>query len=106
MTNLNLIFDNDQIYNDPFAFIDAIDRNKHVVLFYKNPKYSTKIQFRFIRNGLLKGENCIYTTHDNDISSIENEMKNNDINVVEYNKKGSVHLRTIFSELRPATIIF
>ncbi len=40
------------------------------------------IQFRFIENGLLKGQHWIYTTHeDMDISLIENEMTNSGIDV-------------------------
>ncbi len=90
----NLIFqndndnDNDKIYKDPLRFIDALDCSKHIVLYYENPKVGKKIQFRFIRNGLLKGETCIFTTHDDDIDLIEFEMVNDRINVEDYNNRG------------------
>ena len=45
------------------------------------------IQFRFIENGLLKGQHCIYTTHeDMDISLIENEMADTRIDVEAFEK--------------------
>jgi hypothetical protein len=88
MSNSNLIYNNDPIYNDPLAFIDTLDSNKHLVLFYKNQEFGQKIQFRFIQNGLLKGESCIYTTHDNDISFIENQMMKYEIDVEKFYKKG------------------
>ncbi|MDQ6722893.1 MAG: MEDS domain-containing protein [Thermoproteota archaeon] len=58
-------------------------------------EYGQRIQFRFIRNGLLKGENCIYITHNDDIELIENEMKNNDIDVEGFNKKGLLNIYKI-----------
>ncbi len=88
MSNLVLHNGNDNIYKDPLLFIDGLDNYKHIVLYYENPKFGKKIQFRFIKNGLLKGENCIYTTHNDDIALIENEMINNDIDVKAFNKKG------------------
>ncbi len=80
--------DNDHIYKDPFRFIDTLNGSKHIVLYYENPKFGKKIQFRFIRNGLLKGENCIYTTHEDNIDLIEFEMFNDSINVEDYSKRG------------------
>ena len=86
----NLIFQNDNntLYKDPLKFIDTLDSSKHIVLYYENPKAGKKIQFRFIRNGFLKGENCIYTTHENDTNLIEFEMVNDSIDVEDYNKRG------------------
>ena len=88
----NLIFhkynSNDYLYMNPLKFIDTLEGSKHIILYYENPKFGKKIQFRFIRNGLLKGESCIYTTHDNDIDIIEFEMTNDSINVEDYTKRG------------------
>jgi antitoxin component YwqK of YwqJK toxin-antitoxin module len=67
----------------------------HLVLFYEDVNEGQKMQFRFIKNGLLKGENCIYTTHDDDISLIENEMKANEIDVNYYYSKGLLHIYKI-----------
>ncbi len=93
----NLIFQNDNniLYKDPLKFIDTLNSSKHIVLYYENPKVGKKIQFRFIRNGLLKGETCIYTTHDNDTNLIEFEMVNDSINVEDYNKRGILKILKI-----------
>jgi hypothetical protein len=88
MPNFTSDNDNDHIYKDPVRFIDTLDDSKHIVLYYENPKFGKKIQFRFIRNGLIKGENCIYTTYEDNIDLIEFEMINDSINVEDYSKRG------------------
>ena len=45
-------------------FIDSIDSKKHVLLAYTKPNFAKKLEYRFIINGLLKGEYCIALTHD------------------------------------------
>jgi hypothetical protein len=62
-----------------------MDDYKHIVLFYEQPESGRMI--RFIKNGLLKGQHCIYTTHkDTDIPLIENEMANSGIDVEAFEK--------------------
>ena len=94
MYPLNLLKENNHEcgFNDPLKFIDKLGNRKHIVLYYENKEYSKKIQFRFIRNGLLKGETCIFTTHGDDITLIENEMINNDINVENYYNRGLLRI--------------
>lgn len=84
----------DYIYTSPLSFIDSLSscNNKHIVLYYENHEYSKKIQFKFIKNGLLNIENCIYITHDDNISSIENEMISHDIDVETFYEKGFLHI--------------
>lgn len=89
MSILTLEDDKNNLYEDPLRFIDKLDGKKHIVLYYENPTFGKKIQFRFMRNGLLKGESCIYSIDDNeDPVSIENEMIDNGIDVEKYNKCG------------------
>jgi hypothetical protein len=83
------------MYSKPPSFIDELNCNRHIVLFYEDVKEAQKIQFRFIRNGLLKGENCIYITHDNDIALIENDMRTYGIDVYNYYKKGLLHIHNV-----------
>ena len=61
MSPLNLLKEDNYEYrfNDPLRFIDSLKSKKHIVLYYENKEFGKKIQYRFIRNGLLKGENCI-----------------------------------------------
>ena len=84
---------NDSINRNPLKFLDTIDDFKHIVLFYEEPESGRMIQFRFIKNGLSKGQHCIYTTHkDMDIPLIENEMTNSDIDVEGYKKTNLLHI--------------
>ena len=48
----------------PFRYIDSLEEKQHIVLFYDDPEYARLIEFRFIKNGLLKGEQCIYATEE------------------------------------------
>jgi hypothetical protein len=83
----------DIINRTPLKFLDTIDDFKHIVLFYEEPESGRAIQFRFIKNGLLKGQHCIYTTHkDMDIPLIENEMTNSGIDVESYKKTNLLHI--------------
>lgn len=83
------------MYSEPLSFIDEINHNRHLVLFYEDVKEGQKMQFRFIKNGLLRGENCIYTTHFENIALIENEMKGYGIDVDDYYNKGLLHIHRI-----------
>jgi hypothetical protein len=54
--------DTDQV---PFKFIDSLKENQHIALFYEDPEYARMIEFRFIKNGLDLGQQCVYATeHD------------------------------------------
>jgi|SRR5579885_171247 hypothetical protein len=43
-------------------FIDSLDGKKHIGLIYDDPDFAKLLKFRFIKNGLQNGENCIYVT--------------------------------------------
>ena len=51
-----------QINDVPLRFVDSLDTKKHIVLFYDDPGYAQKIEFQFIKNGLLRQESCIYAS--------------------------------------------
>lgn len=46
----------------PFEFVDSIKERQHISLFYEDPEYARLIEFRFLRNGLDLGEQCVYVT--------------------------------------------
>src|SRR5574340_172375 len=46
----------------PTDFVDQIQGKCHIALFYEDPGYAKIIAFRFLKNGLLKGEDCLYVT--------------------------------------------
>ena len=53
----------------PFKYVDSIEEKQHIVLFYEEPEYARLIEFCFIKNGLMRGEQCLYAT-DEDSGSI------------------------------------
>jgi len=90
---------------DPIKFVDSLDTQKHVVLVYDDQSFGKMIQFRFINNGLMKGENCIYFTHE-DPKIIKNEMDESGIDVKEFVQKNLLHIHQISSpEKDPAGIM-
>ena len=48
----------------PLRYIDSIEQNQHILLLYEDTAYARMIEFRFIKNGLANGENCLYVTHE------------------------------------------
>lgn len=48
----------------PFRYVDSIEQKQHILLLYEDIAYAQMIEFRFIKNGLASGENCIYVTHE------------------------------------------
>lgn len=81
---------------DPIKFVDSLDTQKHVVLVYEDESFGKMIQFRFINNGLLKGENCIYLTH-GDPKIIKKEMDKGGIAVKEFVQNGLLQIQQISS---------
>jgi hypothetical protein len=85
----------------PLKFIDAVNDHKHIVLFYEDRVAAKKIEYRYIKNGLSKGQHCIYTTHadgnnNNNISFIENQMSNiAGIDVEGFKKRNLLHIYKI-----------
>jgi hypothetical protein len=75
-------------------FIDSINSKKHLLLAYSEPSFAKKLEYRFINNGLLKGEHCIVLTHDK-IKFIEHEMLERGIDVEKYEENGFLHVYQI-----------
>lgn len=48
----------------PFEYIDSLKIRKHIALFYADAEYARMIEFRFLKNGLIAGEQCVYVTDD------------------------------------------
>ncbi len=57
----------------PIKYVDSLDTRKHIALFYEELEYARLIEFRFLKNGLVKGEQCVYAT-ENDSGSIVLKM--------------------------------
>ncbi len=83
-------------YHDPLKFLDTLSDQKHIVLFYEDIVAARIVEFHFIKNGLSKGQDGVYTfSKDTEISFIEDEMIRSGIDVEDSKKKGLLHIRQI-----------
>ena len=81
----------DQVYET----LDNLKDRRHCILFYEDAESARLIEYRFIKIGLLRGESCIYTTHEDDIDDIERGMAQFGIDVDGYKKKKMLHVYKI-----------
>jgi len=83
----------------PIEFLDNMEDDKHIIMFDENHKYSKKIQFHFLRNGLEKGEFGIYAMPE-DQDTIEKNMEEHGIDVEKYKKENllNIHNTTHMSQ--------
>ena len=75
-----------QVNDVPLRFVNSLDTRKHIVLFYDDPDYAQKIEFQFIKNGLLRQESCIYAS-DEDPHDIIDKMITQGIDAEEFLKR-------------------
>ncbi|MBI5377288.1 MAG: MEDS domain-containing protein [Thaumarchaeota archaeon] len=68
---------------EPIEFVDSINSNQHILQVTTDENRAKQVQFRFIRNGLLKKEHCIYMTHESP-EKIKNEMIESGIDVQKF----------------------
>lgn len=73
--------------NQVLEFIDSLGDHTHTAIFYENLEYARAIEYRYLKVGLLNGETCVYTTHEDDVALIENEMAEFGIDVKHFKDK-------------------
>lgn len=56
-------------------FVNSLDSNRHIALLYDDPENSKMIEFQFIKNGLKKGQQCIYARTEDPDSTIIKMLK-------------------------------
>ncbi len=69
----------------PLGFINRLNKQKHVVLFYEDESYAERIEFRLIEQGLRKKERGIYATFGEE-EAVRNRMDSYGIDVEHYKK--------------------
>jgi hypothetical protein len=78
--------------NKPTQFIDQITGGDRIALFYEDREYARMLDFRYIKNGLLNGEQCIYLALDRsggqEINSNNNNYHRHQDRKEVYNLKG------------------
>ncbi len=73
-------------------FVDNLPHEpRHITLFYEQPLLGRMILFRFVKNGLSRGETVIYTTH-GETSGLWYSMDRFGIDVEESLTRGLLHL--------------
>ena len=78
----------------PVKFLDRMEGNNHIVLLYDDQKYADLIIARYLRNGLEKGESCIFFTADAP-EAIEKRLSAEDIDVDLCKRKNSLRIYPI-----------
>jgi hypothetical protein len=95
-SNTNFSSSDDDIHYDPLKFVDTLSDPKHIVLFYEESKAARVVEYRYLKNGLLKGQDGIHIMpNDVDIESIQNEMADSGIDVESFIKNGFLHIRQV-----------
>lgn len=78
----------------PLKYVDELDEQNHSMLLYDKPEYGKLVKYRFIENGLKKGEHSICLTHD-DVGLVENEIASIGIDVDYFKRKNLLHIYQI-----------
>ena len=81
-----------QISHDHLESLD----NTHILLFHEEQKKAEEIEFKFIKTGLDKKQNCFYTT--NDTEKLKENMKKFGINVEDNIENGLLNIVLIPKE--------
>jgi len=73
--------------------LEKFDCKKHILLVYDDTACAEKIEFEFIKLGLLNGESCIFLVdHEKKIKPTKNRMKQDGIDVKFYESKNLLHI--------------
>jgi len=79
---------------DPKAFVDSLDSGQHIVQIISDAKKGKNIQFRFVNNGLLKGEHCVYLTHESP-GAIKKQMISSGIDVEKFTGTNQLDIHNV-----------
>jgi len=75
-------------------FLDEFSDLGHFTMLYDDPLQARKIEFQYVRNGLEKGERCLYAIANDDVESeesIRNQMDSFGIKTSHYLKNGDLY---------------
>ncbi len=70
----------------PLKFVGSLFGKKHVVMLYDDEEHAQRIQFQFLKDGLMMGDSCIYAT-EMDPGLVILKMINSGIPVKQFLKK-------------------
>ncbi|NWG36398.1 MEDS domain-containing protein [Nitrososphaera sp.] len=75
----------------PVKLLDRLEGNNHIVLLYDRQEYADLIIARYFKNGLEKGESCIFFTAD-EPGTVERRLAASGIDVERYGKKNMLRI--------------
>lgn len=84
----------DAVNYPPLKDVDNLKEKKHSMILYDNEVYGNLIKYRYIDNGLKKGEHSICITHD-DVDKTVDGLASSGIDVDYYNRKKLLHIYQI-----------
>src|SRR2546428_12953079 len=76
----------------PLKFVGSLFGKKHVALLYNDEEHAQRIEFEFLKNGLMMGDSCIFAT-DMDPGLVILKMINSGIPVMQFLKKISTYIK-------------
>jgi hypothetical protein len=77
----------------PKKFLEKLDTKKHILLVYDDADRAQKIEFEFIKIGLLNEEYCVFLVdHYSQIKLVKNKMNQNGIDVTHYENKNQLSI--------------
>jgi len=78
----------------PVKLLDRLEGNNHIVLLYDKQEYADLIIARYFRNGLEKGESCVFFTSD-EPGAVEKRLAVSGVDVDRYKKKNMLRIFSI-----------
>jgi hypothetical protein len=75
----------------PVKFLDKLEGNKHIVMFYDDEQYGDLIIARYFLNGLERDESCVFFT-DEDPAAVEGKLRAQGIEVDKYKRSNSLRI--------------
>jgi len=74
--------------------VDNLNEPNHSMVLYDNAKYGNLVKYRYLENGLKKGEHSICLTHDK-VTLVENEIASLGIDIDHFKRKNLLHIYQI-----------
>lgn len=75
----------------PVKLLDRLEGNNHIVLLYDRQEYADLIISRYFKNGLEKGESCVFFTAD-EPEAVEKRLAAGGIDVDNYKRKSMLRI--------------
>ena len=79
----------------PITFINKMTSGDHALILQEDDSKARELRIKFIKQGLEKGEHCIYVTAQYDAALFESKLQENGIDVAKYKETEHLIIVTI-----------